>query len=274
MRADVRKLIKDAEMAFIRRQPERAKGLCKQALALDPKCGRAHAILGDIYRAKRMNERAIQEYSYAIQFNPNDRESEEKLNKLIERSAPISFSWEDHDGTLSKSHLIASTVGWTIAVFALFFIWIFPGTPIPWLVDYRLTYIAAWSWNVVFVIFGDSLLMGFLLGFSGLLEHPDDAIIYERGASGWTTIHTGLLLVITGPLFFPAAAIVYLVFAFIQNALSKSIVTVLTVATVVTTITALLYPPATKSILLLGGNIAFVGVMIGWTLGSILTAER
>ncbi len=119
VRPDIAKLIKDAEVAFIRHHLDQAKDLCKQAISIDKNCARAHAILGDIFRAKHLPEQAINEYSYAIQFDPTDNDSKKKLEKLLERSAPVTFSWEDGSGRMSNEAIILNIIGWSFTVFFL-----------------------------------------------------------------------------------------------------------------------------------------------------------
>lgn len=186
----VQKLVKDAEFAFIKRKLNLAAELCKQAIRLDMKCARAHAILGDFYRIRRKYELAINEYNYAVQFDPSDRESQKKMEKLLDRSRPITFSWETPEGRLSLQAIVLNIIGWGTAFFLLLLIYIYPGEPIRWLASYRVPLLMNWSWNLVGIMFGDGVLTGILLSTGGLIAHPDDELIFETGGRGLAVIPT------------------------------------------------------------------------------------
>jgi curved DNA-binding protein CbpA len=271
---DISKLLKDAEIAFIRKRLDQAKNLCKQAIKIDKSCARAHAILGDIHRAKHQHEMAINEYTYAIQFNPSDKDSAKKLNQLLEQSSPVNFSWEAPDGRMSNVAIALNTIGWSMAIFILFLINIYPGKPISWLGYYHLSIIKSWSWNLIGLMFGDGILVGFLMGINRLIEHPDDELIFDMGGRGWSIIPTGLILLLFGPVFFVGSASFYIVFGLIQDAISKSIVFIILTTVIIAALSALLFPIDKISVLLFGGNVAFVGALIGWYFGSIFAPDR
>jgi hypothetical protein len=143
-----------------------------------------------------------------------------------------------------------------------------------WLSLYHVPFINNWSWNLVGIMLGDGVLVGFLLGVNGLVDHPDDHLVFERPGPGWSVIPTGLVLLIFGPVFFLAAAVFYLVFAFVQDAISKSILKIFAATAAIVLLSALMYPFGRASVLLLGGNVAFTGALIGWYIGSILRPEE
>jgi len=270
----VQKLIKDAEMAFIKRRLNEAKGLCKEALRLDRSCARAHAILGDIYRVQKRYDLAINEYNYAVQLQPGDMDSQKKLEKLLDHMSPVKSTWDEPDSKLTAQAIALNTIGWSIAVFLLFMINIYPGQPIIQLEFYRLTWIKAWSWNLVGIMFVEGLLVGFLLGINGLVEHPDDELIFEGTGKTWAIIPTGILLLVFGPIFFLGSAGVYLLFGFLQGTMSKTVLKVFLATGLIVFFSAMLYPKGANSVLLFGGNIVFTGMLFGWYVGSIFRPER
>ncbi|MEN6520476.1 MAG: DnaJ domain-containing protein [Armatimonadota bacterium] len=268
-RIAVDKLIKDAEMAFIKKRLIEAKSLCREALKLDRSCARAHAVLGDVYRAQKHYESAINEYNYAVQLQPGDMDSQKKLEKLIERSAPVDFSWDVPDNRPSAKVIALNALGWAIAVFALPLISIYPGEPISFLSDFRLAWINTWSWNLVGMMFGEGVLVGFLLGINGIVNHPDDELIFESTDRTWTIVPAGLILLFFGPIFFIAAAGIYLLFAIIQNSVSKAVLKVFLATVVIVYFSALLYSRGVTSVLIFGGNVVFTGMLFGWYIGSM-----
>lgn len=80
---NVTKFINDAEFAFIRGRLGEAEALCRRALQQDRTCARAYTILGDIYHAHGNKDKAIENYSYAVQFDPHRMDVQAKLERLL-----------------------------------------------------------------------------------------------------------------------------------------------------------------------------------------------
>lgn len=268
---EVQRLVKEAEMAFIRKRLDDAISFCRMALKQDATCARAHAILGDVYRARKLFDHAINEYNYAVQYDPSDKDSEKKLEKLVGKARPITFSWERPDGRISTQTIMMLLTGWGMAFFLLFLVYAFPGKPVWWLKFDLLT--LPWSWNLIAVMIGDGALVGFLLGVSGITGHPDDELIFETGGRGHGIIPTGLLVLFFSPLFFWGSAVLYIVVGFIQDTISWNIVKVFLAIIAITLVSAALYLPDRRSVLFFGGNVVFIGALCGWYLGAMLRGD-
>lgn len=266
------RLIKEAELAFIRRRLGEAASLCRQAISLDRNCARAHAILGDVYRARKKYLHAINEYTYAVQSDPADHATREKMERLISKATPVKFSWESSDGRVPLGIVLLNVLGWSAVFFGLFLIYLYPGRPVPLMDQMNIPLLRNWSWNLVGLMFGDAVLAGLLLGASGAMNHPDEELVFETGGRGQAIVPTGFLLMVFGPLFFLGAAILYLVLAFIQDTISRSIVVLFATIAGIVLFSALLYERDPMSVAILGGNVAYVGAVIGWYLGAIIKA--
>jgi tetratricopeptide (TPR) repeat protein len=269
----VQKLVKDAEVAFIRRRLNQAADLCKQAIKLDVTCARAHVILGDIYKTRRLYEHSINEYNYALQFNPTDKETLKKMERLLDRARPLTFSWESPEGKLSVQAILFNIIGFGAAIFLVFLVYIYPGEPISWFTRYNVPLVQNWSWNLIGIMLADGAVAGFMLGINGFIAHPDDELIFETGGRGLAIVPTGFLLLLFSPFFFLGAAVLYLVLAFIQDTISKSLLKVFGVVMGIVLLSAVLYPKDTMSVFLLGGNVVFVGALFGWYIGAILRSD-
>jgi tetratricopeptide (TPR) repeat protein len=270
---EVRRLVQQAERAFISRKPNKAVELCKEAIRLDMRCARAHAILGDIYRSRKLYNYAIKEYSYAVQFDPADRESQAKLESLLSRTAPITFSWETPEGRMTSQAIAANVLGWGLAFFLLFLIYIYPGKPITWFDMYNLPMVQKWSWNLVGIMFGDAILVGLLLSINGLVRHPDEVFLFESGTKSVGIIPAAFILLLFSPIFFFGAALFYIIITIAQGNTSASILKAMAAAFGIVLVSALMYPNDKMSVLVLGGNVVFVGEVLGWYIGSILRSE-
>ena len=222
-------------------------------------------MLGDICRVQGKRGQAVKCYSYAIQFNPADRESNKKLMDLLGKQAAARAN-PRADQRQSTGMLVANIALFSVAGFLLFLINISKGQPISWLVRY-FPPANLWSANLALLIASASVVVGFALAINRVLANPDEELVFEGGAS-WAVVPTGLLLLLGSGLFFLGAAAFYIIVGFAQGSLSRSVMTVFACVTAVVLIAALMYnDEAVKQVLLLGGNVSFVPMLIGWYLG-------
>jgi len=261
--------IRDAQWAFIQRRFQEAINQCKAAIELDSRNAKAYAILGDIYRIQGKPNSAVKYYSYALQYDPTDRESEKKLMNLMGtrvNSEPRQFKSGSHS---PATVMTINMVWWGIAFFLIMLIGVHPGKPIPWLA-YYIPHISQWSWNLVGLMAASSAVMGMLLAINRLVGHPDDELILENTGGNWTLIPTGLILLIGSGFFFLGAAAFYLIVGLMQGSLSRSVVTVFAAVLVVVLLSALMYEPGGRlQVLMFGGNISFLSMLFGWYIGWI-----
>jgi hypothetical protein len=167
-----------------------------------------------------------------------------------------------------------SIIGWAMAFLLLFLIYIFPGDPIPWFSRYHIPIVQNWSWYLVGFMFADGALVGLLLSVRGAIAHPDDELIFETGGRGWAIVPTAFLLLLFAPALFLGAAVLYLLLAFAQDTISKSILKVFAAVMSIVLFSAVMYPKDAISVVLMGGNVAFVGALAGWYLGAMLRSEN
>ena len=264
---NVSQLLKDAQFAFISKRLNSAADLCKQAIAMDPRNARANAMLGDIYRAQGKIDAAIKRYTYAVQFDPTDSESQRKMLDLMGRRIRAQQRYEAVSDPVRTR--VTNAIGWSVAFFIIFLIKVYPGTPIAWLATY-VPQISMWSWNLVIFIALASAIGGGLLSVNGLLRRPDDELVFDN-SSGWVAVPVGLILLIGSGFFFLGAAGFYVIVGALQGSLSKSVLTVFGLVIGVVFLAALMYEPAAmKQVLLFGGNVAFLSSLFGWYTGSAL----
>lgn len=274
----IARMLSDVRFAFINRRFSEAGALCKRALALDPHSARAHAMMGDIYRAQGKPAPAAKHYAYAVQYNPADRESNQKLMDLVGRqsSARPAGIGRPRDARASeprraeessKSLIAVNILLFMLAAFLLIMISLNPGKPVSWLTTF-FSPADQWSLNLAVLIAASSVVVGFLLAINRLVADPDEELIFE-GGDNWAVVPAGLLLLLGSGLFFLASAAFYVVVGIAQGSLSKSVMTVFACVMAVVTVAALMYhEPAIKQVLLFGGNVSFIPMLIGWYLGA------
>lgn len=260
--------IKDAQWAFIQRRLNEAASHCREAIRVEPQNARAHAVLGDIYRAQGKLNSAIREFSLAVQFNPQDRDSQRKLERLLRRN-PVGATVAGHTRAGSVSRTSLQAIWWSVAFFLILMIGVRPGQPIEWLSKY-VPHISLWSANLIVLMIGASAVVGMLLSRSGLLRHPDEELVFETTTGNWAVVPTGLILLIGSGFFFVGAAAFYIIVGLIQGSLSRSVLIVFAGVAGIVVLSSIVYTPAAmKQVLLFGGNISFLAMLFGWYAGSM-----
>jgi len=267
-RSNVAQLLKDAQFAFIQKRLNTAADLCKEALAIDPRSARACAMLGDIYRVQGKANNAIKHYTYAVQFDPSDNDSQKKLLNLMDKQVG---SQRVYVPMASKSGLaVGNVIWWSIVFLLIMLIRVYPGVPIPWLKTY-IPPISTWSWTLVGLIAVSSAIASALLSLHGLLRHPDDELLLDNSGSSWSIVPVGLILLICSGFFFLGAAAFYLIFGALQGSLSRSVLTVFGVVAGIVIMAAFLYEPHGRmQVLMFGGNVGFLSSLFGWYTGSAM----
>lgn len=261
--------IKDAQWAFIQRRFQEAINQCKAAIEIDSRNAKAYAILGDIYRVQGKPDSAVKYYSYALQYDPTDRESEKKLTNLVGKRVIPKPRRFQVSSTGPTTAVTINMVWWGIASFLIMLIGVHPGKPIPWLA-YYIPQVSRWSWNLVGLMAAASAIVGMLLAINRLVGHPDDELVLENTGGNWALVPTGLILLIGSGFFFLGAAVFYLIVGLIQGSLSRSVVTVFVAVSGVVLLSALMYEPGARlQVLMFGGNISFLSMLFGWYIGWI-----
>jgi tetratricopeptide (TPR) repeat protein len=264
----VGKLLRDAQLAYIQRRFSEAAEIAGQAIALDPASGRAYVILGDIMRVKGKLGEAVKAYSYALQYDPTDKETEKKLMDIVSKHVVKTSKAVAESEASFKVHVAINIAIVGAALLLLFLIRLYPGAPISSLKTY-MPPASFWSANLAGFIAASSLLIGVALSANGLVANPDEEILFE-GGNNWAVVPTGIGLLFGSGFFFLGAAAFYLLVGFLQGSVSKSVVTVFACVTAVVLIAAIMYniDPAIKQVLLFGGNVSFLPMLIGWYIGA------
>lgn len=259
------KAIRDAEFAFIRGRMGEAEAYCREALRLQRTNARAHTILGDIYKARNLKDQAVEHYTYAVQFDPYNRDIQAKLNRLIGmevRSAHGSQSGQPAR-VPSAAVLAANLVGW-VSFCMMFVYWIAAIEPSgPALSMAASGLLKGWNWPVSLALGGEGLLLGALLRSGRFLGHYEDELVFQSLRSGVARAPIGLLLLALAAIFFWLALVVYLLMATFQQNMSRSLMRAFFV-TVVFVLVAGMFSPFHAAILAIGGNFVFVTLLTGW----------
>lgn len=277
-------LLRQAQAAYTRGRFRDAIQLCQAVLAADRRNGAAYNILGDIYRIQGRVDQAIQMYSLAIQVNPRDVAAETKLHRVLaqersmgrgggtaaERSSsqppqPSGPRMPAAQRRMTQRMFIGSA-GFSLSLFFLLILNNLHGPPLD-----SFALISQWTVPMLWVMVVDGAIIGAVLSLTGLVRRMDEELIFPslaRGGGGGVPI--GLVLFVTGALFFYLAGVIYVLIAVMQDSFSASVLKLLAATLSLVGAIALLAPAeATRQVLLFGGNIVFIAMLFGWLLGDL-----
>ncbi|MDW8107662.1 MAG: DnaJ domain-containing protein [Armatimonadota bacterium] len=259
---ELRRVIMQAERAFLQGRLQDALALAKQATRLAPRHAKGHEIIGDVYRAQGHYDAALNAYSYAIQLDPNNPDLQRKLDSLIERTRPKPPAAPKERVSL---HLptewklyAAQSLGWGAVLFLGVLAYAIPGTPL----------LGRWSVNLLVYLGLSGFLMGFLMAVSRWVAPLEEAFPWRRRKG---QASAGAVLVTLAALCFPLAALLYTLLALTQNSLSRSVARVFAACGVLTLAFAFAYPHDWLYTALFGGNLLFLSLLGGWYLADQLT---
>jgi tetratricopeptide (TPR) repeat protein len=266
--ANVQKLIRDAQAAFIRRDFGAATWACKAAQKLDPQNVRAHVILGDIYKSQGKIDSAIAMYTVAVQLDPRNPEIQAKLDRLLKRGARTETVPTSEQRASLRMGL--NLVCWPVAGLMLIVLSISPGQPIGWL-ERNMAFIGSWSGMLVATLLIDGVLIGFLLSVNEAVQSLDDELVFQgMRTPGARTYPLGLILLAFNILSFYVAAAVYVLIGVVQETLSRSVLTGLIATFGLVALVSVIYEPGHMQVFLFGGTLTLPAVLIGWAMGDML----
>ena len=268
--ADARKLVEEAQIAFIQGQLRMAEALCKRARNLDKRNPQAHVILGDIYRTQGQIDDAVAMYTVAVQLDPGNKQAMSKLGRLLRQQGKVNDLVVRHERKAAL-RIGLSLMGWSMSAFMFIMLSMSPGEPIPWL-HTNLPLVGTWSTSLITVLLITGALTGFLLSVNESVDPLDDELVFQgvrtMGARN-SNLPLGLILVGFNLFNFYSAVIMYTIIGLVQDSLSKSVYKSFVATFVLVVVATFVYTPGAEQVLLFGGNVAFLAVLFGWGIGDM-----
>ena len=139
-----------------------------------------------------------------------------------------------------------------------------------------LPFVSSWSWPFVACLATAGALIGSAMTITGTIRRIEDDLILT-GSTGPRTAPLGMFIIVLGLIFFWAAAILHLAIALIQESLTASLLKLYGTIAFTTALFAVCWTTSTNGgggqTLLLGGNIIFIGFIVGWLLGDFFRTD-
>lgn len=273
----VARQMEQARQAFQRGNYRDAQRLCEDVVQTTRNAA-AYDMLGDVYSRQGRYDDAIQSYTLAAQMLPNDGRIMTKLNRAVQQSRRGGASAVGDD-FLRNSAAYApprvdgqKRVGYQLAVtfFGLavvFFLMAWPlgrnDTPM------GLGFAPHWTLSHLAFMAIDGVFAGAVLAAAGWLRPPDQELLYQTFGVGRLNIPLGLLVIVTALLFYPLALLAYLPVAYRQASVSRSVLTVFAATFFLVLGFTFADPQSQTETLLLGGNVLFPALIMGWFIGEL-----
>ena len=297
------RLVQQAQVAFTRGRLAEARSLAEQALRYNRRNATGWEILGDVCRNQGRSDDALRHYTMASQHDPRSATVQQKIERIarqpsggssgsngytprtqsqpppprqsshpVGRTAPLAANLSEDKRPLAR--LLAGFFGY----FGAFLILLFAGLYLDKTAQATnvLPFVKSWSWAYVGCLAVAGALIGGAMTITGAIRRIEDDLILT-GVGGARTPPLGLLVIVLGLIFFWAAAAIHLAIALIQEALTPSLLRLYGVIAFVTALFAICWSTPSNGgagqTLLLGGNIIFIGFIVGWLLGDFFRAD-
>jgi tetratricopeptide (TPR) repeat protein len=263
-----RRLLIEAEAAFLQRKFNEAVELGKAAVKLESRNGEAYALLGDILREQGKYGNALTMYNYAVQFDPNNR----RFWQRLEESTAL------RDGkALPKRYRSELRAPFRRPLWA----WVVIGLALAAVEITMLLLRNKWGpvgflslpvpVSFVYAALASGFLLGLVLAATALIGPFDDEMLwYQVAGFGTETTPIGIFIVLPALVFFWAAPAFYVLVAFLDEHFSLSVAICLAVcAAVALGFSATVPMESRRWVQMLGGNVVFFGFTWGWLIGGI-----
>ena len=279
-------LIAEAQLAYVNRRYREAEDLCQEILTLDRRNAIAHEVIADILMKRGQKAAAELHYSYSVQFNPQNKSVQAKLDRLMgNRAAPTGDAGptmarptptSPRDALANFPHTEALITSVSVLLIFGFFgilllLWNHPGEAIfsGWL--------TAFSVQLIFALGINGVIGGILLAFYGGLRPATEELFTHENLRGdqRTPTSIGAILVAFAFVWFFASALIYVGVAFARNRLSTSVLRVYGTSLVLSCLFSIVsqtstHPDSTLQIIALSGNILFPTLVFGWLIGDFV----
>lgn len=277
---DIKRLVGEAQLAFINRRYAEAEDFSRQVIRLDNRNAMAYELLGNVARKQGNTDAAIQAYTLAVQLNPRNQSVQANLDRLM----GVGGKMASHGPTLARTPHVplaqrvssdalvngvgaASLVGLggCLGAFTMF-----PGTGL----------ILGLSLNLLFALVVCGALGGVLLALYGGMRPQAQELAGRR--DGRSPVPLNSVLALLSLVWFFVSLLAYVVVSITQNRVSASVLRAYGLALLLNVVFILLYHPVeglsdggvSVPTAMFAGNLLFPSILFGWKIGDTLRLGR
>jgi len=269
--SEAERLVEQARAAHRLLQLRTAEQLCRQALQIDRRQAGAYEVLGDIHRSRGHHDEALAMYSFALQIDRGNPALQAKFDRMVARPTRYHGPASRTTGHMPRGHvelppstrMLVSGVGVALYAFLLFVTGATPASQPP------ATSVVFLEWNVglLMALSSSGAVTGLLMAVNDLTRPARAELSLEGKPSAGVAMPLGVALLGFAVVSFYAAFALYVALAVRQNRISKSIANAFGATSITVALFALVRWDSATYILATGGNLIFVGLIVGWAAG-------
>ena len=272
LRIELTRLLQDAKHSYQRGHLREAQRLCEDILRIAPRVGAAHDILGDICMRQGRVDEAIERYTVAAQMSRNPGEILAKLNRaatLRSTGRDSAYAAVPNQPPLRPAQrngfrIAVLSFGFVLIAFLMYWGQTIDRTPLGWML------VPHWTLSHLCVMALDGLLAGVTLAAGIWIRPLDEELLFRTLGRAGRGIPLGVLLGLMSILSMPLALVIYICWSVYHSAVSRSLITVFAATWVLTILFTFFSPSdAQTETMLLGGNVVFLTMLVGWFIGDL-----
>jgi hypothetical protein len=249
-------------------------------------------------------------YSMALQINPRNPTVMQRLERMSRAAAPPQVRYPSSarrpasppppprptpgytpgpsapQGYYSSSqdierrpigHLLGALFGYGLAFLTVLYGAFFHGdAPNHYMgtVSPLLAPVSTWNTTIVVVMACAGLILGWTMTATLAIRRIEDELLLTGAPSGGGHfLPLGAVLVVLSIVNFYAAALLYLIVSFFNEAITPTMLRGFGAVVAVVLVLAAFYEPGRGQVLLFGGNVVFLSFLVGWVLGDFFRPE-
>lgn len=289
------RLTVQAQAAFVRNKMVEARSLAEQALRYYRKNAAAYEVLGDICRVQGRVDDALTHYTMALQIDPRNTAVRQRMERMA-RAAPVAPAGgrgyipreapgaprvhpnsrraegapppELRDDRRRLLVTLVGFIGYASVLALVLFSALFLSERHDSLLPLELFggFFKTWNWTFVGVMATTGLVLGATMTVTGAIRRIEDELLFSSAGRGTPL---GLFVLVLAAVNYYVGAALHLVVAMTQETLTPSLGRLYGIITGATLLLALASTSSGGfvSTLAFGGNIVFLGAVLGWFLG-------
>jgi len=295
---EAERLVQQAQASHVRGRHIEARNLAEQALRYNRRNAQAWEVLGDICRTQGRLDDALHNYSMAVQIEPRNATLQQKIERLARQPSGPRLTPGGYTPTPSaraqarrgaagfaegpaavapEKRPLARVLMGFIGYFGSFLILLFTALQLDRgsLSLGALPFASSWSWPFIGCLFATGGLLGATMTITGAIRRIEDDLILSGGSSDHKAMPIGIFVLAMGSLFFWAGVALHIAISAIQEALTPSLLRLYGVLALMTLLFASVWGVADGFLqtMLWGGNVLFIGFVIGWLLGDFFRED-
>jgi tetratricopeptide (TPR) repeat protein len=252
---------------FARGRHAEAEKLAREIAKVAPKNPTVYAVLGDIARLQGNLNEAAKMYAYAAQFEPNNPVYQRRYEELLTSTRIVEDRRMHTQLESEDAKVLAPMAGGAVILATAIYV----GVGHEAAVFGKVPFISTWTIGLAIMLLLSGIGVGASLAMGNMLDRFQSVATTATGRAG-PTVALGLVAIVN----FWAAVLLYLLLGAFQRAFNFSTTRTVTGVALATSVLAIAAAAGHRidgmQVLTWGGNLVYVGTLIGWLVADAFRA--